>query len=167
MSVDRDETADELGRAFAALAGAAGALPDGVDLWRAIHEWRERECEDNDRTSPPADMLGLMLEANAVVLDSHERLTRQWQRLMARTMPRIRECLEDYRAEPDPLPERRSALIDEIRNFVGEIGELALDHGRTVKEDLVRLQRELLPRERESEWVTPDRRSRMAKAVRR
>ena len=118
------------------------------------------------KRSDASDALALMLKAHAVVLDGQVQLVRKWQRLMARSAPLIRARLDDYRAEDDPLPEVREALIDQIRLYVGEVGELAMDHGRTVKENLEKLQRELLPRERSSEWVSPDDRSRAARAVR-
>ena len=171
MPLDPDTSADELGQAFAALARAARAIPDSADIWRAIADWRAGErgsdgAGDGDDASDASEALALMLQAHAVVLDSHVQLVRKWQRLMARSAPLIRARLDDYRAEDDPLPEVREALIDQIRLYVGDVGELAMDHGRAVKENLEKLQRELLPRDRSSEWVSPDDRSRAARAVR-
>lgn len=143
MTIDSDTSADEIGKAFATLARAAGALPDSIDIWRAIHDWREwkREGSDTPQPSAQAAILALMLDANSVILEGQSRLVEQWQRLMACSLPRIRERLEDYRAEPDPLPELREHLIDEIRSYLGALGDLAMDHGRDVKEDFDKLER--------------------------
>jgi hypothetical protein len=153
------------------MASAARAGPDTVDLWRAIATWHHEErvaARDapGDGGSEAGDALALMLKAHAAFVDSQARLARQWQRLVERSAPLLRARLDDYRAEDDPLPEVRAALIDQVRLYLGEIGELALDHGRSVKEDLEALQRELLPRERDSLWLAPDGRSRAARMAR-
>src|SRR6185503_12980829 len=101
-------------------------LPDMADVWRAIGErrLRSRMQSPDPHSREPArdgdDSLALIIRANSLVVDAGMRMGLDWQRLVERRLPAIRRRLDDYRAEADPLPEVRNALLDEVALFFNE-----------------------------------------------
>jgi geranylgeranyl pyrophosphate synthase len=154
MSREYDTSVEEVGKTIADLFKGTRLLPDMADVWRAIGERRLRsrmQSHDPDLPEPAPDSddsLALIIRANSLVVDAGMRMGLDWQRLVERRLPAIRRRLDDYRAEADPLPEVRNALLDEVALFFNELADFASDQGNAVKQDIETLQRDLFPRER-------------------
>src|SRR4051812_17352978 len=154
MSKEYDTSVEEVGKTIADLFKGTRLLPDMADVWRAIGERRLRssmQSHDPDAAPPTADSddsLALIIRANSLVVDAGMRVGLNWQRLVERRLPSIRRRIDDYRAEADPLPEVRNALLEEVALFLNELADFASDQGNAVKQDIETLQRDLFPRER-------------------
>jgi hypothetical protein len=168
MAYSEDASADDLGRAFAALLKSARAGPDLAELWRAFSELQARERarlqdqrahEDGgaffeeaargaewEREKPfPGDPVVFMTRIHAALLASRLQSGLRWQRLVSQQLPKIRRRLDEYRAEEDPPPQLRRQLIDEVRELLRAIGEFAVEQGEEVQRRLDQLDRELIP----------------------
>ena len=129
-------------------------MPDMADVWRAIgerhiHNRMHSEQAGSQRAAvSDVDPLALMVKANALVVNAGVRMGLDWQRLVSRRLPAIRRRVDEYRAEADPLPEVRNALLDEVALFLTELAEFASDQGRALQQDIEVFGRRLLPGER-------------------
>jgi geranylgeranyl pyrophosphate synthase len=146
MVAQYDSSAEEVGRALSDVLRAARLLPDLADIWRAFGE---RGVRNRLRARAPLDerhdATALTIRANAMLIDAGMRMGLSWQRLVTSRLPAIRERLDDYRVEGDPLPETRNALLDEVAIFFNELAEFAADQGRALQQDIMRFQGQLLP----------------------
>ena len=154
MSREYDTSAEEVGRTIADLLKGARLMPDMADVWRAIGERHIRNRMHSEQAGSQraavsdVDPLALMVKANALVVNAGVRMGLDWQRLVSRRLPAIRRRVDEYRAEADPLPEVRNALLDEVALFLTELAEFASDQGRALQQDIEVFGRRLLPGER-------------------
>jgi len=150
MPREYDTSAEEAGRSIASLLESSRLMPDLADVWRAIGERHARNrmnCgEEESRRGEIAadDPAALAVKANVLVVNAGMRIGLDWQRLLSDRVPTIRRRLDDYRADADPLPEVRNALLDEVGLFLAELAEFASDQARAIQQDMERLQRWLL-----------------------
>jgi len=141
MAREFDTSVEEVGRSIAALIKGSRLMPDMAEIWRAIGERCERRrlysgSARSKRPEVPAnDSVALMVRANAVVIDTVTRMGTDWQRLVSRRLPAIRRRLDEYRSDPDPLPEVRNRLLDEVCLFLRELGEFAADEGQALQQE--------------------------------
>ena len=150
MADDIDTSADELGRAFAALISASRTIPDFIGMWRAFaqlhHDARLRRQDAGEDSEPsPAEPVVFMTRANSVMISAGVKLGLRWQDLLSRTLPAVRGKLDAYLDEEDPFPEDRQALLTEIRRYLQELKYLIEDTGRSLQDDIDKLQDDLLP----------------------
>jgi len=156
MPREFDTSAEEVGRTIADLLKGSRLMPDIAEVWRAVGERQMRNRLRGERPGsqqaalPDPDPLALMLRANELVANAGVRMGLDWQRLVSWRLPAIRRRIDDYRAEADPLPEVRDALLDEVALFMTELAEFASDQGRALQRDIEVFQRRLLPGERTS-----------------
>src|SRR5262245_33725144 len=123
MADDIDTSADELGRAFAALIKVSQTIPDFIAMLRAFaqlhHDARLRRQDAGEDLDPsPADPVVFMTRANSAMISAGANFGLNLQDLLSRTMPAIRGKLDAYLDEEDPLPEDRQALLTEIRRYL-------------------------------------------------
>jgi hypothetical protein len=149
MANDKDRSGDDLGRSLAAMLGMSRGIPELFEMWRAVADVlveqrsSSRGGKANHRQALAADAIALVVDANALLFNNSLQYWLRWQRLVSRRVPAIRRRLEAFKAEDDPSPELRAALMDEIRLYLREMAELPCDQCRRVQHDIEELEKKI------------------------
>lgn len=166
MASDDNVTADAFSRAIASLFDLTQAGIDWGTVQRAVLAYREEERERwhdlNDELSgrhldaEPAellrtahagsDTLALSVLAQAALWRSILRMGRDWQRLLQRISPPLKQAADAYQADMDPSPRVREALVTHLRVFLQEVGEFARDQGAELNQEMSEIADEILAR---------------------
>jgi geranylgeranyl pyrophosphate synthase len=147
------QATDQIAEAFASLAGAARASLDWAAVMRVLAEHRleqdERRRDRNAKYYIPSGRSGsgsssdLALEVER--LSQHlqslaffgvTRFGDAWSRLMERRVPVLQACIEDIYADDDPPAAVRARILDEVRVFLQEAGELLADQAQIARADV-------------------------------
>lgn len=150
-------TASKVAEAFSSVAGGARLALDWAALVRVLAEHRiecyERKSDaSNDlyvrsssRATSRSSRLQVEIERIVTRLQSvmFSGITRSgdaWARFLEVRLSELQACLEDFHSDPDPHPRVRARILDEVRIFLQEAGELLMDQACDAKADVEALQ---------------------------
>jgi geranylgeranyl pyrophosphate synthase len=147
----------QVAAAFASLVGAARVALDWAALMRVLAEHRLEQEELKRDASDKYFIRREVVTAQRVsdLYAESERITQHfqsllffgvtrfgeaWKRLLEVRVPELQRCLQDFLAEGDPPPATRNAVIEQVRVFLQESGELIADQASVVRGDIEALQ---------------------------
>lgn len=150
-------TASKVAEAFASVAGGARLALDWAALVRVLAEHRleaeERKSDALDglyvrsasRMTARSSRLQVEIERiveriQSVMFAGITRSGDAWARLLEVRLSELQSCLEVFHADPDPHPRMRARILDEVRIFLQEAGELLMDQASDAKADIEALQ---------------------------
>lgn len=144
---------DHVAEAFASLAGAARATLDWATIMRVVAEHRleqdERRRDQVAKYYSPHGQPGgakssdMALEVErlsqhfqSMVFFGITRFGDAWSRLLERRVPELQACVEDFHSDDDPPAAVRARILDEVRIFLQEAGELLADQAQITRADI-------------------------------
>ena len=158
-----DETSDDLGRTAASMLNLAHAVPDMIDLWRVLSEiFATASSKDGDTGNGEGDSAGssrspvaIAVRANALLANNSMRYLLRWQQVVTRHLPRIRRDVEEFKAAGGGGEGRlRDQIVDDLRAYLREMAELPCDQCRALRDDIEKIERDILPHSERQEART-------------
>jgi hypothetical protein len=168
MASDDNITAEAFSRAIGTLFDLRQAGVDWATVVHAVLAFREEErqrwhdahdelserpsasmveLEEVNRTATAGnDAAALYIKMHATLLSSLLRMGRDWQRLLLKSALPLKDAADAYQAEPDPAPQVREALINQLVIFSQALGEFARDQGARLEREIERLRFDILAR---------------------